>query len=124
MVRITYRLQDVEGVKGSTQEGDGNRSQEDVVRNRLGMAVVIALLLLFASLTLVASASGASPTAKGPGAGTAQVTQPALSPIQQLAFDVDKKGPSRSDQEASTASVGPEGEMDGHVAAGYCHLQS
>jgi hypothetical protein len=94
------------------------------VRNRLGMAVVVTLLLLLASLTLVASASGSSSTTNGPGAGTAQVTQPALSPIQHLAFNVGKKGPSRSDQEASTASVGPKGEMDGHMAAGYCHLQS
>lgn len=94
------------------------------MRNRLGMAVAVALLLLLASLTLVASASGSSSTANGPGAGTAQVTQPALSPIQHLAFNVGKKGPSRSDQEASTASVGPQGEMDGHMAAGYCHLQS
>ena len=94
------------------------------MRNRLGMAVVAALLVLLASLTLVVRASGSSPTANGSGAGTAQVTQPALSPIQQLAFNVGRKGPSRSDQEASTASVGPQGEMDGHMAAGYCHLQS
>ena len=94
------------------------------MRIKLGMAGIAALVVLLASLTLVARASGTSSTANGPGAGTAQVTQPALSPIQHLAFNVGKKGPSRSDQEASTASVGPQGEMDGHMAAGYCHLQS
>jgi len=94
------------------------------VRNRLGMAVVAALLVLLASLTLVARASGSSPTANGSGAGTAQVTQPAISPIQQLAFNVGGEGPSRSKEAASTASVGPPGETDGHMAAGYCRLQS
>jgi Glucose-6-phosphate dehydrogenase, C-terminal domain len=81
--------------------------QEDVVRNRLGMAAVAALVILLARLTLVARAAGSSPTAEGVGAATAQVTQPAR----------------RSEKSASTASVGPPGEMDGHMAAGYCRLQ-
>jgi hypothetical protein len=92
------------------------------VRNRLGMAAVAALVVLLASLILVARASGSSPTADGAGAATAQVTQPALSPIQQLAFD-GGEGPRRSGHAASTASVGPPGETDGHMAAGYCRLQ-
>jgi hypothetical protein len=92
------------------------------VRNRLGMVAVAALLVLLASLTLVARAFGSSPRAGGAGAGTAQVTQPALSPIQQLAFN-GGEGPRRSDQAASTASVGPPGETDGHMAAGHCQLQ-
>jgi hypothetical protein len=92
------------------------------VRNRLGMAAVAVLVLLLASLTLVARASGSSPTADGPGAATAQVTQPALSPIQQLAFN-GGEAPRRSEKAASGASVGPPGETDGHMAAGYCRLQ-
>ena len=92
------------------------------MRNRLGMAAVAALVLLLASLTLVARATGSSPTAEGVGAATAQVTQPALSPIQQLASH-GGEGPRRSEKLASTASVGPPGETDGHMAAGYCRLQ-
>jgi hypothetical protein len=104
-------------------EGDGNRSEEDVVRNRLGVAAVAALVVLLASLSLVAHASGSSSMADGAGAATAQLTtQPALSPIQQLAFK-GGEGPRRSEKAASTASVGPPGELDGHIASGYCHLQ-
>ena len=88
------------------------------MRNRLGIA---ALVVLLASLTLVARAAGSSPTADGAGAATAQVTQPALSPIQQLAFNAGE-GPRRSEK-ASTASEGSPGEMDGHIVAGHCRLQ-
>jgi hypothetical protein len=93
------------------------------VRIRLGMAAVAALVLL-ASLTLVARASGSSSTAdgEGEGAATAQVTQPALSPIQQLAFK-GGEGPRRSEKAASTASVGPVVETDGHMVGGYCRLR-
>jgi hypothetical protein len=90
------------------------------VRNRLGMAAVAALVLL-ASLTLVVRASDVPPAADGAGAATVQVTPPALSPIQQLAFD-GGEGPRRSEKVASTATVGPPGETDGHMAAGYCRL--
>ncbi len=93
------------------------------MRNRLGMAAVAALVLLLASVILVAGAAGSSPTADGPVAATGQVRQPALSPIQQLAFDGGEE-PRRSEKAASTASVGPPGETDGHMAAGYCRLQS
>ena len=88
------------------------------MRNRLGMAAVAVLVLLLASLTLVARATGSSPAVEGVGA----VTQPALSPIQQLASH-GGEGPRRSEKSASTASVGPPGETDGHMAAGYCRLQ-
>ena len=91
------------------------------MRNRLGMAAVAALVILLASLTLVARASGSSPTADGAGAATAKVTQPALSPIQQLVNGGE--GPGRSEKAAATASVGPQGETDGHMIAGYCRLQ-
>lgn len=57
------------------------------MRYRLGMAAVAGLVILLASLILAARTAGSSPTAGGTGAATAQVTQPALSPIQQLAFD-------------------------------------
>ena len=92
------------------------------MRIKLGMAGIAALVVLLASLTLVARASGSSPTADGAGAATAQVTQPALPPIQQLAFN-GGEGPRRSEKAASTASVGPPGETDGHMAAGHCRLQ-
>jgi hypothetical protein len=94
------------------------------VRNRLGMAAAAALVVLLASLTLVARASGSSPTADGAGAATAQVTQPALSPVQQLTLN-GGEGPrrSRSEKAASTASVGPPVETDDHMVGGYCRLR-
>jgi hypothetical protein len=93
------------------------------VRIRLGMAAVAALVVLLASLTLVvARASGSSSTADGAGAATAQVTQPALSPIHQLAFQ-GREGTRRSEKAASTASVGPVVETDGHMVGGYCRLR-
>jgi hypothetical protein len=92
------------------------------VRNTLGMAAGAALVVLLVSLIMAAHASGSSPAADGAGTATAQVIQPALSPIQQLAFD-GGKGPRRSRHAPSTASVGPPVEMEGHMAAGYCRLQ-
>jgi hypothetical protein len=92
------------------------------VRNRLGIVAVAALVVVLASLTLVAHGAGSSPTADGAGVATAQVTQPAPSPIQQLAFD-GREEPRRSGKAASIATVGPPGETDGHMAAGYCRLQ-
>jgi len=92
------------------------------VRIKLGMAGIAALVVLLASLTLVARASGTSSTADRAGAATAQVTQPALSPIQQLAVK-GGEGPRRSEKAASTASVGPVVETDGHMVGGYCRLR-
>ena len=75
------------------------------MRNRLGMAAVAALVIFLASLTLVARASGSSPTADGAGAATAKVTQPALSPIQQLVNGGE--GPGRSEKAALRRASAP-----------------
>jgi hypothetical protein len=91
------------------------------VRKRLSMAVVAALLVVLTSVTVVTRASGSSPKANGSAAGAARVTQPALSPIQQLVFDMDGEGPSRSDRTASTEGVAHE-SGDGHLSGGFCRL--
>jgi hypothetical protein len=86
------------------------------------MAVVAALLVLVAGLTLVARASGSSPRPSGSGAGAVQVTKPALSPIQRLVFETGGEGSRRSDRAGSTDGVvRGEGE-DGHMADGFCRL--
>ena len=83
------------------------------MRRRLGTALVAVLLVVLASLTLVASASGSSPGTAGPGAGTAPLARPAISPIQQLTLVAGETGSSRS--------VAHKGKKVGRVA-GVCHL--
>jgi hypothetical protein len=80
---------------------------------RLGTAVVAVLLVVLASLTLVASASGSAPGAAGPGAGTAPLVRPAISPIQRLTLVAGGT--------ASSRSVAHKGKKVGRVA-GVCHV--
>jgi hypothetical protein len=92
------------------------------VRKRLSVAVVAALLVLLAGLTLAARASGSSPKPSGSGAGAGQVTQPALSPIQRMVFDTGGEGPGRSDRAGSTDGVARGEGEDGHMSNGFCRL--
>jgi hypothetical protein len=95
-------------------------SQEVPVRKRLRMIAVATLLAAVVSVTI---ASSSSPSTSGSDAVAAQVTQPTITPIQQLSLGLGEEPFSPGGQEASTESVARVGDEVGQVP-GFCRLHS
>jgi len=90
------------------------------VRKRLGRAAAAALLVTGVSVTL---ASASSPKTNGSDMVAAQVTQPTLSPIQQMSLGVGEQRSGEGEQAVVTESVARVGKKVGPVRA-FCHVPS